>query len=89
MRENKRKLTLKKIKIAAMNGIRGGDETTATVAGMSDGCPTHELGCESNNPECEIPASDQGNVCSDLCTTGLVDTFMQCGTRLTINNCLP
>ena len=66
MRENKRKLTLKKIKIAAMNGIRGGDETT-TVVGITDSCPTQEIGCESNKPECQIPASDPGNVCSDTC----------------------
>jgi hypothetical protein len=82
MRENKRKLTLKKIKIAAMNGIRGGDETT-TLVGMSDSCPTQTPGCESNDPECQIPASDPGNVCSDTCPL-LTNT---CATCLVTSRC--
>ncbi|MBC8755647.1 hypothetical protein H2O64_13295 [Kordia sp. YSTF-M3] len=58
MRENKRKLQFKKIKIANMNSLRGGGETD-TVAVYTDTCST--------NPGCPILTSDIQNPCSDAC----------------------
>lgn len=60
MRENKRKLKFKKIKIANMNSLRGGGETD-TVTVYTDACPTNELGCSP------YPGSDPANPCSDAC----------------------
>ena len=53
MRENKRKLKFKKIKIANMNILRGGGETDHVVVLSSD--------CEPND------VSDIQNPCSDVC----------------------
>lgn len=60
MREKKRKLTFKKIKIANMNTLRGGGETDTLVV-LTDDCPTVELGCVG------FPGSDIANPCSDGC----------------------
>jgi hypothetical protein len=53
MRENKRKLKFKKIKIANMNTLRGGGETD-TVDIQSDNCTPNE-------------ATDINNPCSETC----------------------
>ena len=58
MRENKRKLNFKKIKIANINSLKGGDDT---IIRLSEYCP-------SGKPDCpENPGSDIQNPCSDGC----------------------
>jgi len=59
MRENKRKLQFKKIKIANMNLLRGGGETDPVHTAVT--CPSDRTDCPP------IPASDSDNPCSDDC----------------------
>lgn len=53
MREKKKLLKFKKIKIASMNFLKGGGETDACISIIID-CP-------------QVPASAPGNPCSDTC----------------------
>lgn len=67
MRENKRKLEFRKIKIAKMNTLNGGGETD-TIFVLTDNCP-------SGTPDCPpYPGSDIHNPCSDTCLI----TFQTC-----------
>ncbi|MBC8755646.1 hypothetical protein H2O64_13290 [Kordia sp. YSTF-M3] len=42
-----------------MNTLRGGGETDTIVVFTDD--------CTTDSPDCPIPASDDGNLCSDGC----------------------
>lgn len=64
MKHTKKILKFKKIKIANMNFIKGGDETTdeSVIVACQSG---------ANCPDTRFEATNIDNPCSDVCTTGV------------------